>query len=105
MKSILIVTEQFTLGGLETHIRGEIQQLTEIGISVHLATGNAFDDALLPLNLSSVSSGISLDALATPDALLRAVHRLRSIIREYSIEAVHVHPFMSIIPAVIAAEL
>lgn len=105
MKSVLIVTEQFTIGGLETHIRGEIIRLSENGVQVHLAAGRAFDDALLPSGLSSVSHGIPLDPTITPDELLTAINRLRQIIREQSIACVHVHPFTSIIPAVAAAEL
>ncbi len=105
MKSILIVTEQFTMGGLETHIRGEILRLTEKGVKVHLATGRAFDDALLPDALVSLSHGIPLDPTISPNELLVAIDRLREIIREKSIDCVHVHPFSSIVPAVVAAEL
>ena len=105
MKSILIVTEQFTAGGLETHIRGEILRLTEKGVKVHLAAGAAFNDALLPDVLASLSHGIPLEPTITPNELLVAIDRLREIIRSKSIDCVHVHPFSSIIPAVAAAEL
>ena len=105
MKSILIVTEQFTIGGLETHIRGEISRLCESGVEVHLATGNVFEDALLPASLASVSHSLPLDPASTPEGLLTAINQLRKIIREHSIDGVHIHPFTSIIPAVAAAEL
>ena len=105
MKSILIVTEQLTLGGLETHIQGEIRQLAEHGITVHLACGSLFDDAFLPSSISAVYSGIPLAASASAGDLLTAINKLRAIIREQEIEAVHAHPFTSIIPAVAAAEL
>jgi hypothetical protein len=36
---------------------------------------------------------------------LIAINKLREIIRERSIDGIHIHPFTSIIPAVIAAEL
>ena len=105
MKSILIVTEQFTIGGLETHILGEISRLCESGIEVHLAVGKIFEDLLLPTSLASVSHSLSLDPGSTPEGLLTAINQLRKIIREHSIDGVHIHPFTSIIPAVAAAEL
>ncbi len=105
MKSILIVTEQFTVGGLETHIRGEVSQLIKKGIQVHLATGKNFNAELLPSGLSSLNHNIPLDPTATADELLIAINRLRQIIHEQLIDCIHVHPFTSIIPAVAAAEL
>ena len=105
MKSILIVTEQFKIGGLETQIRGEAEKFIELGISVHLATGSAFDETLLPAHLSSVTNDLPLEPTATTEAFLRTISCLRRIIRENSIEAVHIHPFASIIPAAMAAEL
>lgn len=105
MKSILIVTEQFTIGGLETHICGEISQLIKKGVQVHLVTGKNFNIALLPIGLSSLINDIPLDPTATPDELLIAINRLRQIIYEQSIDYMHVHPFTSIIPAIAAAEL
>lgn len=105
MKSILIVTEQFTIGGLETHICGEIIRLTENGVQVHLATGKTFDDSLLPGALASFSHSIPLGPASTPSELLIAINRLRQIIREQLIDCVHVHPFTSIIPSIAAAEL
>jgi glycosyltransferase involved in cell wall biosynthesis len=105
MKSLLIVTELFTLGGLETHIRGEIENLTEAGVEVHLAVGKAFQDSLLPSGLTSTTHGLPLGPDCSPEELLAAIDQLRKIIRQHGIECVHVHPFTSIIPAVVAAEL
>lgn len=105
MRSILIVTEQFTLGGLETHIQGEIRQLSEQGVAAHLAVGNAFDSAFVPPCVVSVTSGLPLDPLANAGSLLEAIDQLRDIIRKHQIQAVHAHPFASFIPAAAAAEL
>ena len=105
MKSLLICTEQFTLGGLETHIRSEIEHLTEAGVVVHLAVGESFGDGLLPSGLTTITQGLPLGPDCSSEALLTVINRLRQIIRQHSIEYVHVHPFTSIIPAVIAAEL
>ncbi|MGQ7908899.1 glycosyltransferase family 4 protein, partial [Burkholderia sp. BC1] len=105
MKSLLIVTEQFTIGGLETHIRGEIEHLAKAGVAVHLAVGKDFQDVLLPAGLTSMTYGLPLGPECSPEALLKAIDHLRQIIREHAIECVHVHPFSAIIPAVAAAEL
>lgn len=105
MKSLLIVTEQFTLGGLETHIRGEIEHLSKAGVNVHLAIGKAFEEALLPSGLASIKHGFPLGPECSPEELLSVIHHLRQIIRQHAIGCVHVHPFTSIIPAVVAAEL
>ncbi|WP_343293743.1 glycosyltransferase [Vandammella animalimorsus] len=105
MKSLLIVTEQFTLGGLETHIRGEIEYLSKAGVTVHLAAGKAFEDALLPAELTSITHGLPLGPEHSLADLLSVIHHLRQIIRQHAIGFIHVHPFTSIIPAVVAAEL
>ncbi|PAX18371.1 hypothetical protein CLI92_00550 [Vandammella animalimorsus] len=105
MKSLLIVTEQFTLGGLETHIRGEIEYLSKAGVTVHLAAGKAFEDALLPAELTSITHGLPLGPECSPEELLSVIQHLRQIIRRHAIGYVHIHPFTSIIPAVAAAEL
>ncbi len=105
MKSILIVTGHFTTGGLETHICGEIEHLSESGVKVHLAVGQPFQKELLPAGLPVMMDDLTLDPASSAETLLTAINQLRKIIREYSIEVVHVHPFTSIIPAVAAAEL
>lgn len=105
MKSLLIVTEQFTLGGLETHIRGEVEHLIKAGVRVHLATGKAFEETLLPPGLASITHGLPLGPECSLKELLSVIDHLRQIIRQHAIECVHVHPFTSIIPAVVAAEL
>lgn len=105
MKSILIVTQQFSIGGLETHIRGEIEQLSVLGIDVHLATGSILEKALLPSDVASISAGLALEPSATAQQTLTAIDKLRELIREHCIDRVHIHPFTSIVPAAIAAEL
>ncbi|THU02829.1 glycosyltransferase [Lampropedia puyangensis] len=105
MKSILIITQQFSIGGLETHIRGEIEQLSAMGIDVHLATGSILEKALLPSGLASISAGLALEPSATAQQTLTAIEKLRELIREHCIDRVHIHPFTSIVPAAIAAEL
>ncbi|AZD89462.1 MULTISPECIES: glycosyltransferase [Pseudomonas] len=105
MKRILISSESFTIGGLETHIRSESASLINFGCEIHLAVGELFDDLLLPPNIASVTKGLEFGVHITSEQLISSVERLREIIREKNIDFLHAHPFTSLIPSFIAAEL
>lgn len=105
MRSLLVVTEAFEIGGLETHIRGEIISLTRAGCQVHLATGKCFSDLLVPSETASLTTDLPLGPEATFVELIHAVEVFRGIIRQHAIECVHAHPFTSLLPSLIAAEL
>lgn len=104
MKSLLIVTEMFDVGGLETSIRGEIVALTRAGCHVHLATGPRFNPMLLPKEVASVTHHLSLGPDASIADFTQAVDKLRRLIRDHAIDCVHAHPFTSLLPALIAAQ-
>lgn len=105
MKSILIVSEAFEVGGLETHIRGEIVSLTRAGCRVHLATGKRFNDLLLPPETASLTKDLPLGPESSLAELLHTIETLRQIVRQHAIECIHAHPFISLLPSLIAAEL
>lgn len=105
MKSLLIVTDQYTVGGLETHINGEIRQLTAQGWKVHLAVGTLFNEALVPSEVASVTRNLDFSPAQSTASLLQSITLLRGLIKEYSIDVVHAHPFFSIFAGFIAAEL
>lgn len=105
MKSLLIVTENFDVGGLETHIRGEIIALTKAGWQVHLATGSRFSNMLVPSEIISVTNNLHLGSEATLADFTATVEALRHLIREHAIDYVHAHPFISLLPSLIAAEM
>lgn len=105
MKSLLVTTESFTVGGLETHIAGEVACLVEEGFRVHLAVGANASDKMLPKEVASVSLGMAMEPATTTAELIQTVEALRKIIREQTVECVHAHPFMSLVPSMIAAEL
>lgn len=105
MKNILVTTELFTLGGLETHVKGEIYQLSKLGCKVHLAVGAQYSDELVPDQVLSVTSGLEMGPRSSISDLVGSVEKLRALIREEKIECVHAHPFTSLIPSFIAAEL
>lgn len=104
MKSILIVTEQFTIGGLETHIRSEIVSLLREGYKVHLAVGELFSNLLLPRGLSSITTGLKLNSSINISELGGLIKDIDEIIRINNIDIIHLHPFNSFVPGFLAAE-
>ena len=50
--SILMVADNYVIGGLETHIRDLSEALMEQGADVVLVTGKGASDKLLPQNLT-----------------------------------------------------
>ena len=62
------------MGGLETHIRGEIIYLHSQGFQVHLAVGEQFSDVLVPPGLDSLTTGIVLGPAASAGQMMEAVH-------------------------------
>lgn len=105
MKSVLIITELFEIGGLETHIAGEIACLENAGIRTHLATGSSNNEALSSLKATSVTTDLKFGPTITTQELEETVERLRDIIHQKKIDCIHAHPFTSLIPALISAEL
>lgn len=104
-KPILIVTEIFDIGGLETYICGEINQLSKIGWQVHLACGKRFRPDLVSQLTASITSGLALGPEATQSDLMETVRMLKEIIEMHDVRVVHAHPFTALFPSLIAAEL
>ena len=105
MKSLLVTTELFNIGGLETHVAGEVACLAEEGFRIHLVVGPNTSDKMLPKEATSVTTGLVMGPAMTTAELIQTVESLRKIIREQYVECVHAHPFMSLVPSQIAAEL
>lgn len=104
MRSILIITEQFTLGGLETHIQSEVYFLRRKGFDVHLATGEQFSEMLLPQGVSSLTTGLNFGSSINIRQMIYLVNQIRKIVKDKSIDIIHAHPFNSLIPGLLAAE-
>jgi len=102
---ILIITENFTFGGLETHIQGEINELKQAGWDVHLVCGEQFKPDLVPASVDSVNHGLKMGPLANGSDLISTVSRLGDIIKDKNIDIIHAHPFLSLFPSYIAASI
>ena len=103
-KSLMIVTEAFDIGGVETYIRTEIQELTIQGWDVHLVCGRDFSPALVPDCVASVTSGLSLGPEAGISDFLKTIDVLVEVGRAKAVTLIHAHPFTSNIAALAAAQ-
>lgn len=104
-RSLMIVTEAFELGGVETYIRSEVEQLVKQGWRVHLVCGSRFSEAMLPHGLASITSGLALGPEASIEEFLRSVDQMVDIARRENVSIINAHPFTSLISAVVAASL
>lgn len=102
---LLIVTETYLVGGLETHIKTQVDALVSHNTPVHLITGKKFSEDLLPDGLTSVENSLICNPSMVFDDLWEDVCTIRKIIRKNRIKCVHAHPFISLISAFIAAQL
>ncbi|GIU75969.1 MAG: hypothetical protein KatS3mg004_3056 [Bryobacteraceae bacterium] len=104
-ETVLILTEGYTYGGLESHIESEIRSLQGLGYRIGLAVGSRFT-SMPPGNHSSVVSlGMPLTTTMTVAHLLECVHLLNLQIANLRPKLIHAHPYISIILALIASTI
>jgi glycosyltransferase involved in cell wall biosynthesis len=103
-KSLLIVSESFLSGGLETHIAGEVRHLSNLGFDAHVAVGRNYRRDGVPGNCKSVTTDIVFGPEATAADLVQAVDSLVGLVREHSIQYIHCHPFGCFFPAYLASQ-
>ncbi|WP_190300351.1 glycosyltransferase [Rufibacter hautae] len=103
---ILIITEVYTFGGLETHFYGKILHLTRLGYKVFLVTGSTFLKENLPVDYcEKIYTDFNFSSHNTSQNIVEATQQLVKIIEEENIELVDAHPFFSVIPAFFSAAL
>ena len=102
-KSLMIVTEAFELGGVETYIRCEVEELVRQGWRVHLVCGRRFSADLLPQGLASLTTGLALGPEASIREFIEAVDEIVDLARRERVSYINAHPFTSLIPALICA--
>ncbi|MDT8897883.1 glycosyltransferase [Thermanaerothrix sp. 4228-RoL] len=102
--NILTITENFTLGGLETHIIDQYNQLRKYGDSLYIVHGEQFyPETINRLQPHKSFGPLKLGPSVTAQELYKSVEVLKDIISTYHIDVVHAHPYTSLIPAVFAA--
>lgn len=103
-KSLMIVTEAFELGGVETHIADEIRVLSSLGWEVHLVCGHRFSSLLVPDEVATVTNSVGLGAEADIAEFLSAVDTLKAIAVSNDVSIIHAHPFTSKLVAAACAQ-
>lgn len=98
--NVLIVSENFLNGGLETQINSTVQSLKE-KINFFFAFKNYSEK----WNYQNVYTGFYFSFYCTVYQFCQDVDTLVQIIKENNIDVVHVHPFYSLFPAVFAAKI
>lgn len=100
--NILVVAENFTKGGLETHIHSYYTALYREHNFV-FAFGKFQSE--LPFKKGDVYDGFHFSYASSIEGFCQDVERLIELIRERNIDVIHVHPFYSIFPAMAASQL
>lgn len=98
MKNILVVSEFFTAGGLETQVLGQAEVLGTMGCRVHLATSSG-PSAIAQEVFASCAFDVPMSHGRTARELLTAIDELRTICEIEKIDIIHAHPFLSMIVA------
>lgn len=105
MYRILMVSESYRHGGVETYIETMSSWLHGKDCKLYLATGESNENKVVHASIDKYYCGLKLSHNNSLDELLKTIDELRNIIREQNIDVVHAHPFGSIIPSVFAAKL
>lgn len=100
--NVLVVCENFTRGGLETHIHSYYTALNREH-SFIFAFGTFKSE--LPFEKGDVYTGFSFSGNSSIKDFLRDVEQLVELIRKRSVDVIHVHPFYSIFPAMAAGQI
>lgn len=102
--NLLIVSEHFAVGGLESRLKGMITFLSQKGWKIYLACGPSLCRENLPAQIEEVFSDLPFDVSQPSFASIESgILRLQQIIRDYSIDLVDLHPFGSLLPGALAA--
>ncbi len=100
-KNILIISEFFVGGGLETQLCGQARYLQERGYKVYLLTSSS-RSGLAESVFDSTYFDVPM-ATATAFQLLKTIDLLGEIVEKKAVSVIHCHPFYSIVPAMFVA--
>ncbi len=100
MKNILVIAQEFDIGGLETNIKTTIENCSNINFYFALSNYSK------KIKLTNVSDQKFVFAKnSTVKDFIEDVNRLVELIKDKKIDLIHVHPFYSFFPAMIASQL
>lgn len=102
MKNILVISENFLQGGLETQVVDQAETLKSLGVNLHLVTTSNTGDVDVSA-FKTVHSGVEFGDGASSYEFLQAISLIEGVIAEHDIELIHAHPFYSLILAFIVS--
>lgn len=100
VKNILVLTEYFSAGGLETQLRSQAQYLARHGIRMHLATSSPQSEFA---EKTFASTLFELPMQTSTDKFLETVSKVEELIDECDIDLIHAHPFFSLMLGMVVA--
>src|SRR5690606_30826540 len=100
IRNILVITEYFLAGGLETQICSQVAYLKTCGIQVHLATSSPSSERATN-TFSTALCGLSMRN--TAEAFLETVASVEERVHALDIDVIHAHPFFSFAVAMVVA--
>lgn len=100
----MIVSQLFEVGGVETSIAGQVRSFIDLGWKVHLVCGKNHQKDILPSELTSFHPDYNFNPDCSFVELIKIVKSLSDLIKKEQISCVHAHPFISLIPAFLAAK-
>lgn len=101
-KNILIVTENFSLGGLETHILSNCEALKKLGHKIFVATS---ENATLDIIEDYVTSSLLINNFSSMvgEDVQNHFYLLKDFIVKNKIDYIQIHPYISAIVAAAVA--
>ncbi|MDH7462132.1 glycosyltransferase [Chitinophagaceae bacterium 26-R-25] len=104
-KAILVITENFAFGGLETQLYGYFRQLKKSGYKIILATGEkvAVDNPYIEL-VDEMLSGLSLSGGVNNIEFNNTYLQICRIIDDHGVGVIHCQPFFAFLPAFFASQ-
>lgn len=100
--NILVISENFTKGGLETHIHSYYTALRQ---KHHFVFAFGRFESDLPFEANDINTGFNFSNTSSIKDFLYDVEQLVTLIQKQGIDVIHVHPFYSIFPAMVAGQI
>lgn len=100
IRNILVVSEFYSAGGLETQICSQARYLDTQGVKLHLVTSSPSSASARSIFSSTV---FDLPMHTDAETLLKSSQKLLDLIDELKIDLIHAHPFFSLALALIVA--
>lgn len=100
---ILVISEHFSRGGLETQIAGQARVLSRFGVDLLLATGSSAADCPDGVFAAALTD-LRMGADVSFDELRVTLERLEKFISDERVTLIHAHPFYSAIVGLLAAQ-